>query len=62
MRFINADALIEVQMYDEEHEEWSAVTMTVEECLARFADVPTIWHCQSAIEMDRARIRGVDNE
>ena len=47
MRLIDADALIEVQMYDEEHEEWSAVTMTVEECLARFADVPTI------IEMDR---------
>ena len=42
MRLIDADALIEVQMYDEEHEEWSVVTMTVEECLARFADVPTI--------------------
>lgn len=47
MRFVNADTLIQVQVYDEEHEEWSVETMTVEECLARFADVPTI------IEMDR---------
>lgn len=47
MRSINADALVQVQMYDEEHEEWSVETMTVEECLARFADVPTI------IETDR---------
>lgn len=47
MRLIDADALIEVQIYDEEHEEWSVETMTVEDCLARFADTPTI------IEMDR---------
>ena len=39
-RLIDADAIIEVQMYDEMYEEWSVKTMTVDDYLADAADLP----------------------
>lgn len=42
MRLIDADARIEVQFYDEEFEEWSLKTCTVEEYLNHASEMPQI--------------------
>lgn len=42
MRLVNLDAEIKVTFYDEEHEEWDVKTMTVEDFLAEWAEVPNV--------------------
>ena len=42
MKLIDADARIEVQFYDEEFEEWSLKTCTVEEYLNYASEMPQI--------------------
>ena len=39
-RLIDADALIEVQMYDEEKEEFYTEKMTVEDYICRYSEMP----------------------
>ena len=40
MRLIDADVLIEVQMYDEEKEEFYTEKMTVEDYICRYSEMP----------------------
>ena len=54
MRLIDADAFVNMQMFDPEHEEWYTERMTIEECLDRYADEgcpPTI----DAVEVVRCK-------
>ena len=41
-RLIDVDAVIEVQMYDEEHEDFYTEKMTVEDFICRYSEMPSI--------------------
>ena len=48
-RLIDADAKVQTQLYDDEHEEWTDIEMTVDEYLGYcFNEVPTIIQADKA--------------
>lgn len=43
MRLIDADAMVTVMLYDEEHEEYYTARMTIAECLDRYTEEGCPW-------------------
>lgn len=43
MRLIDADAMVTVMLYDDEHEEFYTKRMTIAECLDRYTEEGCPW-------------------